>query len=78
MTDLISLMSSLVDNKGRILVPGICDSVQKLEEAEAKLYEPIDFDMVQFILNFTIAHRCSLFDCFLNRKSALKIEVNSV
>ena len=48
MTDLIALMSSLVDCKGKILVPGIYDTVQKLEEAEAKLYEPIDFDMVKY------------------------------
>ena len=46
MTDLIALMNSLVDNKGKILVPGIYDSVEKVTEDEEKLYENIDFDLV--------------------------------
>ena len=46
MTDLISLMGSMVDRKGKILIPGINDSVAPLTEAEKKLYEPIEFDMV--------------------------------
>ena len=46
MTDLINLMASLVDNKGKILIPGINDSVAALHDEEAKLYESIDFDMV--------------------------------
>ena len=64
MTDLVALMSSLVDCKGKILVPGIYDTVQKLEEAEAKLYEPIDFDMVKFedkIFNVPVIQLLSLF-----------------
>jgi hypothetical protein len=44
--DLIALMGSLVDSKGKILVPGVNDTVKELTEAEAKLYEVIDFDMV--------------------------------
>lgn len=46
MADLIALLDTLVDNKGRILIPGIYDSVAKLTEEEKKLYEPIDFDPV--------------------------------
>ncbi len=46
MADLIAIMGSLVDNKGKILVPNLYDSVAKVTEAEEKLYEPIDFDMV--------------------------------
>ena len=46
MSDLIALMGALVDSKGKIIVPGIYDSVKKLESAESDLYGPIDFDMV--------------------------------
>ena len=46
MTDLIAILGSLVDVKGKILVPGINDSVAPLTEEEQKLYEPIDFDPV--------------------------------
>lgn len=46
MSDLIALLDTLVDNKGRILIPGIYDSVAELTEKEKKLYEPIDFDLV--------------------------------
>ncbi len=46
MSDLVALMSSLVDSKGKLLVPGIYDKVATVTEEEAKLYEPIDFDMV--------------------------------
>jgi len=48
MTDLINLMSSLVDNKGKVLVPGIYDSVAKLTDAEKKLYDVIDFDLEEY------------------------------
>ena len=47
MTDLTHLMSGLVDRQGKLLIPGIYDKVAKLEAAEAELYKPIDFDMVQ-------------------------------
>lgn len=46
MADLIALLNTLVDSKGRILIPGINDSVAKLTDKEKKLYEPIDFDPV--------------------------------
>ncbi|XP_052699358.1 cytosolic non-specific dipeptidase-like isoform X1 [Crassostrea angulata] len=48
MADLIALLDTLVDNKGRILIPGIYDSVAKLTEEEKKLYEPIDFDLEEY------------------------------
>ena len=47
MSDLIALMSNLVDAKGKILVPGIYETVAKLTLEEEKLYDPIDFDMVR-------------------------------
>ena len=45
MSDLIALMGSLVDNKGRILVPHIYDSVEQLTPTESASYDSIDFDM---------------------------------
>ena len=46
MRDLVSLFGSLQDNSGKILVPGIYDTVQTLTPEEEELYKPIDFDMV--------------------------------
>lgn len=44
MTDLIYLMSQLVDKDGKILVTDIYKSVAPLTESEKKLYTTIDFD----------------------------------
>ena len=46
MVDLIALLNTLVDSKGRIQIPGVYDSVAKLTDEEKKLYEPIDFNPV--------------------------------
>ena len=43
MVDLVGILNELVDAKGKILVPGIYDSVKILTHEERKLYEPIDF-----------------------------------
>jgi len=43
MIDLVNLLNSLVDAKGKILIPGIYDSVAPLTEEEKKSYETIDF-----------------------------------
>jgi len=48
MTDLIALMGSLVDRKGKIMVPGMYDMVAPLTEEEKKLYEKIDFDLDEY------------------------------
>ncbi|KAK6329772.1 Cys-Gly metallodipeptidase [Orbilia brochopaga] len=45
MTDLTNLMSSLVDNKGKILIDGIYDQVAPLTDRERALYENIDFEI---------------------------------
>jgi hypothetical protein len=50
MGDLIHLMDSLVDVKGKILVPGIYDTVRKLTDEEKATYEPIEFDPVCVLL----------------------------
>jgi nonspecific dipeptidase len=45
MSDLIALMASLLDTKGRILVPGIYDDVAKVTGDESTSYDTIDFSM---------------------------------
>lgn len=52
MTDLVSLMGQLVDNKGRILIPGISDTVREVTDAERALYDPIEFDPEDFRKDF--------------------------
>ncbi|XP_004084691.1 cytosolic non-specific dipeptidase [Oryzias latipes] len=48
MTDLIALMGSLVDKKGKILVPGIHDGVAPLTKEEEELYGAIEFDLEEY------------------------------
>lgn len=48
MTDLISLMGTLVEPTGKILVPGVYDSVAPVTPEEEALYETIEFDMETF------------------------------
>lgn len=43
MTDLVAVLGSLVDVKGKILIPGINDDVAALTDAEQESYGPIDF-----------------------------------
>jgi hypothetical protein len=52
MTDLIAVMSTLVDSQGRILIDGIYDDVAPLLPEEEELYQRITFDTVCLILNF--------------------------
>ena len=44
MTDLVQLMSSMIDSSGKILVPGIMDDVAPVTPEENALYDGIDFD----------------------------------
>lgn len=48
MTDLIALMGSLLDENGKILIPGIMDDVVSVTEDEKKIYENIDFDIDEY------------------------------
>jgi len=45
MTDLINVMSTLVNNKGKILIPGIYDEVRPVTAEEEALYSQISFTM---------------------------------
>lgn len=48
MTDLVNLFSSLVNNKGEILIPGITDDVAPLTPEEEATYNAIDFDTEEY------------------------------
>ena len=50
MVDLVYLLNELVDSSGKILVPGVYDSVKPLTDEEKKLYEQIDFSQVGVFL----------------------------
>jgi Cys-Gly metallodipeptidase DUG1 len=43
MVDLVAVLNELVDARGKILVPGIYDSVRALTDEEKKTYDSIDF-----------------------------------
>ena len=48
MIDLVHLFSKLVDQKGRILIPGVNDLVKAMTAEEDKLYDNIDFDTDEY------------------------------
>ncbi|NXH39216.1 CNDP2 dipeptidase, partial [Dicaeum eximium] len=48
MTDLIALMGSLIDKKGKILIPGVNEAVAPVTDEELALYEKIDFDLTDY------------------------------
>ena len=50
MSDLIYLLSQLVDVRGEILVPGINDNVATLTDEERATYTDVDFDKVRFVM----------------------------
>ncbi|XP_037001553.2 cytosolic non-specific dipeptidase [Artibeus jamaicensis] len=61
MTDLIALMGSLTDGKGKILVPGIHEAVAPVTEQELELYDKIDFDLEEYTKDVgarALRHNC--------------------
>lgn len=48
MTDVIALLNCLLDNNGRIQIPGIYESVAPVTDDEAILYTDIDFDLEEY------------------------------
>lgn len=67
MTDLIKVMSQLVDSTGKILIPGIDDMIAPLTDKEDALYDDIDFSVEE--LNAASGSKTSLHD---NKKDILK------
>lgn len=67
MTDLIKVMSNLVDSKGKILIPGVYDMVAPLTDKENELYDAIDFSVEE--LNAASGSETSLHD---NKQDILK------
>jgi len=48
MIDLVTLLSKLVDSKGKILIPGVYDDVAPLSNTEHDMYTSIDFNCDDF------------------------------
>ncbi|KAK9882385.1 hypothetical protein WA026_020908 [Henosepilachna vigintioctopunctata] len=48
MTDLIYLLNTLVDDSGKILIPGIYDNVAPIQEEESAAYDKISFDLCAY------------------------------
>jgi len=45
MSDLLYILNMLVDVKGNILIPGINEGVEPLDEKEKELYTKIQYDI---------------------------------
>ncbi|KAG7195421.1 Cys-Gly metallodipeptidase [Scheffersomyces spartinae] len=67
MTDLVKVMSQLVDSQGKILIPGVYDMVAPLTEKEDGLYDNIDFSVEE--LEAACGSKTGLHD---NKKDILK------
>lgn len=48
MNDLIYIMSQLADVNGKILIPGVYDTVRPVEKDEKQVYEKMDFDIESY------------------------------
>lgn len=67
MTDLVKVLSQLVDGQGNILIPGIQEMVAPLTDEEDKLYDDIEFSVDE--LDAAAGSSTSLHD---NKKDILK------
>lgn len=64
-----------MDNKGKILVPGLYDHVAKLTDEEKKLYEKIEFDMEEYAKD--VGAGKLLHDCKVNHSSLSTFSVSA-
>lgn len=48
MTDLVYLLSTLVDKDGKILIPELYKDVAPIVEGEHEIYKKIDFDVAEY------------------------------
>ncbi|KAK6461605.1 hypothetical protein DFJ63DRAFT_186488 [Scheffersomyces coipomensis] len=67
MTDLVKVLSTLVDSSGAIQIPGIKEMIAPLTEKEDKLYDDIEFSVEE--LNAAAGSETALHD---NKKDILK------
>lgn len=67
MTDLVKVLSTLVDSQGNILIDGIKEQVAPLTEKENSLYDEIDYDVAE--LNDATGSNTALFK---DKKSILQ------
>lgn len=70
----------MVDTKGKMLIPGVYDSVLPLTEEEKKLYEPIEFDLNEYRKDVGVEkllHDTKVGDWFLHFKSVNWVWSNS-
>jgi len=57
MTDLIHILSKLVDSQGKILVPHVADDVAPLTDTEKEFYDQIDFNVPEFSNSGPLIHQ---------------------
>merc|ERR1712136_386795 len=48
MADLVYVLNSLADKTGKILIPGVNDTVKPVTDEELASYGPIDFDLEEY------------------------------
>ncbi|KNG91664.1 Cys-Gly metallodipeptidase dug1 [Aspergillus nomiae NRRL 13137] len=62
LTDLVTLLSKLVDSQGNILVTGIQEDIEPLTEEEEETYDNIDFTMQDFNNSIGPNTDCGIFN----------------
>lgn len=48
MTDMVYLLNTLVDNTGKILIPGVYGDVAEIQVEETNAYDKIAFDLISY------------------------------
>jgi hypothetical protein len=73
MTDLVQLMASLVDSKGKILVDGIMDDVAPETPEEEALYEQIEFNLEEYKVRVTALMCLDVARCKSNQRKLARL-----